>query len=166
MQMQLFARLSLTALMVAIAAVGYQPAIEASILEQTVSSVVSSSSVSSSQSQTTPGQLVAQAATGAPFIGDAHAAAGSAQIVDIDGSLYLEFDDAFRSDDGPDLFVLLHKEAVPTGYDAEDYVNLGRLQATEGTQRYAIPEGVDINALQSAVIWCQQFDVTFAYATL
>ncbi len=104
-------------------------------------------------------------AQSAPFIGDAHDASGAAKVVEVEGQRYLEFDADFRSDDGPDLFVLLHREAVPTSYSADNYVNLGRIQALDGAQRYAIPADVDIASIQSAVIWCQQFNVTFSYAT-
>ena len=111
-------------------------------------------------------QAKAQANTqSALFVRDAHDASGSAKIVEADGQRYLEFDANFRSDSGPDLFVLLHREAVPTSYDAANYVNLGRLQAIDGAQRYAIPADVDIASIKSAVIWCQQFNVTFSYAT-
>ncbi len=91
--------------------------------------------------------------------------AGVAKIVEEDGQRYLEFDSAFRTDSGPDLFVLLHKQATPTSYSTDNYVNLGRVQELDGAQRYAIPADVDIDALKSAVIWCQQFNVTFGFAT-
>ncbi|MEL7224077.1 MAG: DM13 domain-containing protein [Cyanobacteria bacterium J06576_12] len=107
-----------------------------------------------------------QLAQGASFISAAHPTSGNAQIVEENGQRYLEFDASFRSDDGPDLFVLLHRDAVPNDYSPDNYVNLGRLQSTDGVQRYAIPADVDIAQLQSAVIWCQAFDVTFGYATL
>lgn len=111
-------------------------------------------------------QAQAQANTqSASFVGDAHDASGSAKIVEAKGQRYLEFDAGFHSDSGPDLFVLLHREAVPTSYSAANYVNLGRIQTLDGAQRYAIPADVDIASIKSAVIWCQQFNVTFSYAT-
>ncbi|NJM99667.1 MAG: DM13 domain-containing protein [Phormidesmis sp. RL_2_1] len=103
---------------------------------------------------------------GASFIGAAHPTTGSAQIVEIGAQRYLEFDQDFSSNAGPDLFVLLHTEAVPESYSPENYVILGRLASTSGTQRYVIPADVDIRTFQSAVIWCRQFDVTFGFATL
>ncbi len=103
---------------------------------------------------------------GAAFVAAAHPTSGRAQVVEENGQRYLEFDRTFRSDSGPDLFVLLHTAAVPESYTPQDYVNLGRLQTTEGTQRYAIPADVNIDDLRSAVIWCREFNVTFGYATL
>nr|WP_255346730.1 DM13 domain-containing protein [Synechococcus sp. PCC 7336] len=75
-------------------------------------------------------------------------------------------DENFRTDRGPDLFVLLHARDIPRSYNASDYVvNLGRLERVSGTQRYRVPEDVDIEAFESAVIWCRRFNVTFGYAT-
>lgn len=170
MQRQLMKRMKVVGLMVAIAAVGCQPTIQAqpssaqTPTAQTSPASKTSNSVVDAQTSET---LTAQAtADSAPFVSVAHTTEGAAQIVEVDGQRYLELDEAFRSDSGPDLFVVLHTQAVPESYDSEDYVNLGRLQSLEGTQRYAIPEDVDIESLKSAVIWCQQFNVTFGYATL
>ncbi|MGC1309023.1 MAG: DM13 domain-containing protein [Phormidesmis sp.] len=153
MNSQLMNRMKLTGLLVAIAATTYQPITQANTPDNLSFPV--------QQTQTTVAQVA-----GSPFIGVGHSTSGAARIVEVGGQRYLEFDSAFRSEGGPDLFVLLHREAVPKSYSPQDYVNLGRLQALEGTQRYAIPAGIDTSVLMSAVIWCQQFDVTFGYAIL
>ena len=100
------------------------------------------------------------------FVEVAHDTIGTAKILVEDGVSYVKFDDAFKTDDGPDLFVLLHRDAVPETYKPDDYLNLGELQAIRGTQRYEIPDGTDIAEYASVVIWCREFDVTFGYATL
>ncbi len=87
-------------------------------------------------------------------------------VVRQDGKQYLMLDAAFRSDPGPDLYVLLHREATPKNYAAGDYVNLGKLKQVAGQQMYAIPAGMDVAAYQSAVIWCQKFNATFGFAML
>lgn len=149
----------------AIAALSYQPAMQADGLpvgqpSPTVPSMISPPTVGG------PDTLLSQAA-GAPFISVAHPTAGTAQIVEAaDGQRYLEFDAAFRTDAGPDLLVLLHSDAEPETYGPENYVSLGQVQRVAGRQRYAIPADVDLQAFQSAVIWCREFDVTFGYATL
>ncbi|NER81510.1 MAG: DM13 domain-containing protein [Leptolyngbya sp. SIO1D8] len=107
---------------------------------------------------------VAAAQTGA-FEGVAHPTSGTATIIEEGGKRYLEFDAAFRSDNGPDLFVLLHEQEVPQSYSSDQYVNLGALQSVEGTQRYEIPDDISVEDFSSAVIWCRQFNVTFGYAT-
>lgn len=103
---------------------------------------------------------------GAAFVGDAHPTSGSAQIIEEQGQRYLQLDAAFRTDAGPDLLVLLHTQAVPTRYNGSNYISLGQVQRVAGAQRYAIPADADLQAIQSAVIWCRQFNVTFGYATL
>ncbi|MEL6159721.1 MAG: DM13 domain-containing protein [Cyanobacteria bacterium J06623_5] len=160
-------RLGLTA---AIAAFAYQPAMQASSRpitspSPTVPMIETLLAAAPDLATAENKQLLAQA-QGSPFIGAGHPTSGNAKVVEVDGQRYLEFDEGFRSDSGPDLFVLLHREAEPQSYSRENYVNLGRIQSFSGAQRYAIPDGVDLSDFQSAVIWCQQFNVTFGYATL
>ncbi|MEO0771076.1 MAG: DM13 domain-containing protein [Cyanobacteria bacterium J06649_4] len=161
----------------AIAAFSYQPAMQASSLSITAPSptapmidtlvaAVPNSEIATAKNTTQP-QQIAQVLSSSSFVGSGNKnVAGQAQIVEDNGQHYLEFDQAFLSDNGPDLFVLLHREDVPSSYSAENYVNLGRLQSINGTQRYTIPDNVSLSDFRSAVIWCQQFDVTFGYATL
>ena len=46
------------------------------------------------------------------------------------------------------------------------FVDLGRLRAFKGSQRYAIPAGVDLKKYASVVIWCEQFGVLISPADL
>jgi Electron transfer DM13 len=93
-----------------------------------------------------------------------HPTQGSARVVTENGKRYLVLDAAFKTDAGPDLFVLLHREAMPRTYDAQSYLSLGALQQVNGEQRYEIPTEVDLGTFKSAVIWCRQFSATFGYA--
>ncbi len=63
----------------------------------------------------------------------------------------------------PDLFVYLSTD--PKGY-SEDGLELGPLRATDGNVNYEVPGGADVSRFRSAVIWCRQFGVLFATATL
>ena len=45
-------------------------------------------------------------------------------------------------------------------------VDLGGLRAFKGSQRYAIPAGVDLKAYPSVVIWCERFGVLITPADL
>jgi hypothetical protein len=46
------------------------------------------------------------------------------------------------------------------------FVDLGLLRAFKGSQRYAIPAGVDLSKYQSVIIWCEQFSVLISPADL
>ena len=46
------------------------------------------------------------------------------------------------------------------------FVDLGRLRAFKGSQKYPIPAGVDLSKFPSVVIWCQQFSVLISPADL
>ena len=46
------------------------------------------------------------------------------------------------------------------------YVDLGGLRAFKGSQRYAIPAGIDLKGFPSVVIWCERFGVLISPADL
>lgn len=92
-----------------------------------------------------------------------HFGSGSAQIIQTaPGKYTLRLED-FSVRNGPDLYVYLSPD--PNGY-APNAVNLGRLKADKGSFNYEIPDGTDISQVKSVVIWCRQFAVLFATATL
>ncbi len=93
-----------------------------------------------------------------------HHGEGTAQVIrDESGKLVLRFE-AFSVTNGPDLFVVLSTDA--DRYEASGAVNLGSLRATDGNFNYDVPAGTDLTSFKSVIIWCRQFDVTFAVATL
>jgi Electron transfer DM13 len=104
-------------------------------------------------------------ATGS-FVKSEHPTQGDVQIVMQNGRKYLRINKDFKSDSGPDLFVILHQQNPPKDYNNNNYVNLGRLKKLVGKQLYRIPDSVDINEFKSAVIWCKQFNATFGFAAL
>lgn len=70
---------------------------------------------------------------------------------------------------GPKYHVYLvpDAEVTPTTrVEATMFVDLGRLRAFEGGQRYPVPAGVDPADYGSVVIWCEQFDVLISPAAL
>jgi len=96
-----------------------------------------------------------------------HPTQGNARIMNQNGKRFVEFSEEFKTDNGPDLYVILHRNAtVPDGIKEKDYVQLARLQRTNGVQRYAIPENVNLADFKSVAIWCRQFNTTFGYAPL
>jgi hypothetical protein len=80
-----------------------------------------------------------------------------------DGSLNL-FLKGFSVTNGPDLFVVITRD--PGGDYADGDLLLGRLTANNGSLNYTIPDNTEIGGWGAVVIWCRQFDVTFAYAPL
>jgi Electron transfer DM13 len=94
---------------------------------------------------------------------------GTARIITEKGHRYLELDQAFStSDQGPDLHVLLDPKAKPpASYEHQGAViNLGRLRSYQGTQRYPIPDVIQLNNYKSVVIWCRMANATFGYAPI
>ncbi len=85
-----------------------------------------------------------------------------------DGSVQLQFAN-FEVTNGPDLKVWLLSHAAPQGgsdVKASEQVRLGKLKGNIGDQVYTLPEGTDVSGLKSVVIYCQQFSVLFASASL
>lgn len=90
-----------------------------------------------------------------------HDASGSVRIIEAaDGSRELYFEN-FTTVNGPDLYVYL-----ATDREATEFVSLGRLRATEGNIRYAIPDNVDLTRYRYALTWCQAFSELFNSADL
>ncbi|MEX0800248.1 MAG: DM13 domain-containing protein [Dehalococcoidia bacterium] len=94
---------------------------------------------------------------------DFHFGEGTALLIETaPGEYALRFEE-FSVQNGPDLFVYLSPN--PDGFD-DDAINLGGLKATDGAFNYDVPPGTDVSQFKSAVVWCRQFSVLFAWATL
>jgi hypothetical protein len=83
------------------------------------------------------------------------------------GHRYLELDSAFTaSNQGPDLHVLLDTSAKPpksySDATSSSYVNLGKLEKTQGAQRYPIPDAINLATFKSVNIWCRMANATLA----
>lgn len=90
----------------------------------------------------------------------AHPASGYALLVKAGGASYLRYED-LKTINGPDLYVYLSKDL-----DAKDFVDLGRIKATEGNVNYEIPENINLKDYRYALIWCKAFGVLFNSADL
>ncbi|MBD2347075.1 DM13 domain-containing protein [Anabaena subtropica] len=97
-----------------------------------------------------------------------HPTQGQVTVVKEAETSYLEFDQNFKTDQGPDLYVILYRSAKPpiSGIQEKDYVSIARLQKTSGNQRYALPKNINLQEFKSVAIWCQKFNATFGYAVL
>lgn len=82
-------------------------------------------------------------------------------------AVFLEPD--FEVGPGPAYHVyLVPKATIRSEADLTNvmFVDLGRLRAFKGSQRYAVPAGVDLKAYPSVIIWCERFGVLISPADL
>lgn len=95
------------------------------------------------------------------------ATTGKVKIVAENGQRYLELDSEFSTANGPDVEIILYRNSqVPAQIAPENYVTLAKLKSFNGSQRYLIPDKINLDDFQSVAIWCRQFNVTFGYASL
>jgi hypothetical protein len=85
---------------------------------------------------------------------DAHPASGNIKIEE--GALKLV---DVQISEAPDARVLLAKD-----FDETSGVRLGPLKSFTGSHEYAIPAGVDAADYNTALIWCDQFNVPIGKA--
>ena len=92
---------------------------------------------------------------------------GKGRVSVYERAVFLEPD--FEVGPGPAFHVyLVPKVGIRKNSDLGDtmFIDLGGLRAFKGSQRYAIPAGVDLKNYQSVIIWCQQFSVLISPADL
>ena len=92
---------------------------------------------------------------------------GSGKVSVYEGTVFLEAD--FEVGAGPDFHVyLVAREEVRASADVEaaNFIDLGRLRAFKGSQKYAVPEDVNLADYPSVVIWCMKFAVLISPADL
>lgn len=92
-----------------------------------------------------------------------HRASGAAVLYRLpDGTAFVRLED-IDVQNGPDYVLYLvpgsDRRAPGAG------VELGALKGNQGTQNYAVPDGVDIRAPQTVLIWCRAFAVPVANAS-
>jgi hypothetical protein len=92
---------------------------------------------------------------------------GRGKVSAYERTIFLEAD--FEVGPGPKYHVyLVPKAGVRREADVTNaiFVDLGRLRAFNGSQRYPIPDGVDLKNYQSVVVWCEAFGVLITPADL
>ena len=75
----------------------------------------------------------------------------------------------FKVGPGPKFHVYLSPKAgirSSADFSSADSLDLGRLRAFEGSQKYSVPAGTDLSKYKSVVIWCEQFSVLVSPADL
>ena len=103
------------------------------------------------------------------FVGQEHETSGTATVIELpDGSRTLRLE-GFKTTNGPDLHVWLSEKTAGGNwfkYGGGRKAQLGELKANRGNHNYAIPADVELDGLQSVVIWCKRFHVAFGSAPL
>jgi hypothetical protein len=92
---------------------------------------------------------------------------GKGKVSVYERTVFLEPD--FEVGPGPAFHVyLVPKAPIRASSDMKDvmFVDLGRLRSFKGSQRYAIPAGVDLAKYPSVIIWCERFGVLISPADL
>ena len=89
-----------------------------------------------------------------------HPSSGRILIIEAGDKKFVRYEN-YKTVNGPDIFVYLGNDL-----DAEDYVSLGKVKATEGSANYEIPEGVDPAGYRYVLTWCRAFGVLFNSAEM
>ncbi len=89
-----------------------------------------------------------------------YTATGAVKLYNYEGKKYIYFEN-FSGSNGPDL-----KVYIATSNAATQFVNLGPLKGTSGSQVYAIIAPPDFTQYNKILIWCQMFGVLFGSSTL
>lgn len=92
---------------------------------------------------------------------------GKGNVTVYDNVVYL--DENFEVGPGPKFHVyMVPKAPIRSSADLDGamFVDLGRLRAFKGSQKYAIPAGTNPADYQSVIIWCEKFGVLISPADL
>ena len=92
---------------------------------------------------------------------------GKGNVRVFDKLVFLETD--FEVGPGPAFHVyLVPKKEIRQSSDVEGtmFIDLGKLRAFKGSQKYKIPAGINLTDYPSVVIWCAQFGVLISPADL
>ncbi len=97
-----------------------------------------------------------------------HKASGNIKIIEKDGEYFAVLSEDFSTDAGPDLHLFLAQNPNPKNSEqihSGEYVDLGSLKSTKGTQTYKIPKEM-VDKFNSAVVYCKPFKVVFSISKL
>jgi hypothetical protein len=118
---------------------------------------------------------VASALRSGTFVPGEHNTIGTAELIEESGSFVITFSDDFQTiDNAPDPVIVLHTSTDVIGstepptfpLQEGDYVLIAPLQSPSGAQSYPIPPEIDPTDYGSVVVWCREFNATFAAAPL
>lgn len=85
---------------------------------------------------------------------------GDFQVVTEDGRAFLELGAGFQAKSAPDLKVFLSQtppSKVSGSNATKQAVRLGLLMKFEGSQRFSIPAGTDLEKFSTVIVHCEQY---------
>lgn len=96
----------------------------------------------------------------------AHEVSGRVSIVKTsNGRRQLQLEN-FRTESGPDLYVIAVRGNPSSDDDVRRYTTIGRLRGTSGNQVYRLPRNFDADQYSHVYIWCRAFTVGFGRAAI
>jgi hypothetical protein len=108
------------------------------------------------------GEMAMPLAKGTFAGADKHLAAGSYEIITVDGKYVLRTSADFSADPGaPDIYVVL---APTPKVGKKDGVWLGKLASHTGAQSFTIPVDAKLDGLNLVVLWCKKYGVAVGTA--
>lgn len=100
------------------------------------------------------------------FSGLDHDVIGTVNVYEQDGRFLLRFEDDTDIQNGPDLYVWVLPSTSYDGGTPDEYLDLGFLTGTVGSQNYQLPASFDPSVHRTVLIWCLRFSVPFGAALL
>jgi hypothetical protein len=95
------------------------------------------------------------------FMNGVHRTSGSVKIIRNTNNVnHLVFEN-FKTDNGPDLYVLLSPST-----SGSPYQEIGLLKAVTGNFSYELSPSINFTANNRVLIWCKRFTVLFGHASL
>ncbi|MEM8758097.1 MAG: DM13 domain-containing protein [Planctomycetota bacterium] len=90
-----------------------------------------------------------------------HVVSGQVFLVETDGAHVLRFGDDFSHDEAPDPKVGFGNDGE---YDSS--TTFSPLKSRSGAQSYVVPGEIDVSKYNEVYVWCEQFAVPLAVATI
>jgi hypothetical protein len=133
----------------------------------TTSTASPTTTTSGTATPPTTGQVVEPVVvTSGMFTGIDHSATGTVNVYEQDGRFVLRFEDDTDIQNGPDLYVWVLPAVSYDGGIPGEYLDLGVLTGTVGSQNYQLPDNFDPSVYRTVLIWCLRFAVPFGAAPL
>lgn len=97
------------------------------------------------------------------FVSVNHPTAGRVTMKQVDG-VYHVFLEGMTTDEGPDLKLVVSTQSGENW--KENYQVISDFHMIQGDSAYALPVELDPNSIQTVLIWCEEHDSLYGFATL